>query len=73
MKLAQAELKKNQGKNKNLHNQKVKKRSFLEGDKVLVLLPTDLNKLSFLCNGKVRLISRKPNGATIIRLKSITK
>ena len=41
MKLAQAELEKKQGRNKNLYNRKAKKRSFQVGDKVLVLLPTD--------------------------------
>ena len=45
MKLAQAELEKNQGRNKNLYIRKAKKRSFQVGDKVLVLLPTDQNKL----------------------------
>ena len=45
MKLAQAELEKNQGRNKNLYNREAKKRSFQEGDKVLVLLPTEQNKL----------------------------
>ena len=41
MKLAQAELQ----RTKNLYNRKAKKRSFQVGDKVLVLLPTDRNKL----------------------------
>ena len=45
IKLAQAELEKNQGRNKNLYNQKAKKQSFQVGDKVVVLLPTDQNKL----------------------------
>ena len=45
MKLAQAKLEKNQGRNKNLYNRKAKKRSFQEGDKILVLLPIDQNKL----------------------------
>ena len=45
MKLAQAELEKNQGRNKNLHNRRAKNWSFQEGDKVLVLFPTDQNKL----------------------------
>ena len=44
MKLAQAELEKNQGRNKNLCNRKAKKLSFQVGDKVLVLLFTDQNK-----------------------------
>ena len=50
-KLAQAELEKNQGRNKNLYNRKAKKRSFHVGDKVLVLLPTDQNKLLMQCEG----------------------
>ena len=45
MKLAQAELEKNQGRNKDLYNRKAKKRSFQVRDKVLVLLPTDQYKL----------------------------
>ena len=45
MKLAQAELEKNQRRNKNLCNRKAKKWSFQVGDKVLVLLPIDQNKL----------------------------
>ena len=45
MKLAQADLEKNQGRSKNLYNRKAKKRSFQVGDKILLLLPTDLNKL----------------------------
>ena len=45
MKLAQAELEKNQIRNTKLYNRKVKKRVFQLGDKVLVLLPTDYNNL----------------------------
>ena len=45
IKLAKAELEKNQRRNKNLYNRKAKKRSFQVGDKILVLLPTDQNKL----------------------------
>ena len=51
MKLAQAELEKNQGRNKNLYNRKAKKRSFQVGDKVLVLLPTDQNKFHMQWKG----------------------
>ena len=68
MKLAQAELKKNQGRNKNLYNRKAKKRSFQVGNKLLVLFPTDQNKL--LMQWKVRLKSREPNEETITRSKS---
>ena len=45
MRLAQAELERNQIRNKKLYNRKAKKRVFQLGDKVLVLLPTDHNKL----------------------------
>ena len=45
MKMAQEELKRSQGKNKRLYDRKTRKRAFEEGDKVLVLLPTDHNKL----------------------------
>ena len=44
MKLAQAELERNQIRNKISYNRKAKKRVFQVGDKVLVLLPTDHNK-----------------------------
>ena len=43
--LAQEELRKNQIKNKRLYDRKAKRREFLVGDKVLVLLPTSSNKL----------------------------
>ena len=45
IKLAPAEREKNQGRNKDLYNRKARKRSFQLGDKILVLLPTDQNKL----------------------------
>ena len=45
MKVAQAELKRNQIRNKKLYNRKANKRVFQVGNKVLVLLPTDHNKL----------------------------
>ena len=45
MKLAQAELEKNQICNKKLYNPKAKKKVFQVGGKDLVLLPTDHNKL----------------------------
>ena len=67
MKLAQAELEKNQGRNKNLYNRKAKKRSFQVGESWCYF---PLTKTSFLCNGKVRLRSREPNGETIISSKS---
>ena len=45
IKLAQTELKRNQICNKKLDNQKAKNKVFQVGDKVLMLLPTDHNKL----------------------------
>ena len=45
LKMAQKELRKNQVRNKRLYDRKAKKRAFQIGDKVLILLPTDKNKL----------------------------
>ena len=44
-KIAQEELLKSRKKNKTLYDRKAKRREFQEGDKVLLLLPTDTNKL----------------------------
>ena len=51
MKLAQAELEKNQICNKKLYNWKAKKRVFKVGDKILALLLTDHNKLMMQWKG----------------------
>ena len=45
MKVAQEELKRSQAKNKRLYDRGAKRRAFQVGDKVLILLPTDNNKL----------------------------
>ena len=45
MKIAQEELLKSQKKNKRLYDRGAKRREFQESDKVLLLLPTDTNKL----------------------------
>ena len=45
MKIAQEELLKSRKKNKTLHERRAKRREFQEGDKVLLLPPTDTNKL----------------------------
>ena len=45
MKIAVDELKKSQSKNKRLYDRGAKRRAFQIGDKVLILLPTDNNKL----------------------------
>ena len=44
-KIAQEWLLKSRKKNKTLYDRRAKKREFQEGDKVLLLLPTDANKL----------------------------
>ena len=68
MKLAQAELEKNQGRNKDLYNKKAKKRSFQVRDKVLVLLTTDQYKLLMQWKGPFEIKGTK--WETITRLKS---
>ena len=45
MKVALEELKRSQAKNKRLYDRGAKRRAFQVGDKVLILLPTDNNKL----------------------------
>ena len=45
MKIALEELKRSQAKNKRLYDRGAKRRAFQVGDKVLILLPTDNNKL----------------------------
>ena len=45
MKIAQEELLKSRKKNKTLYDRKARRREFQEDDKVLLLLPTDTNKL----------------------------
>ena len=45
MKIAQEELLKSRKKNKTLYDRRAKRREFQEGDKVLLLLPTNTNKL----------------------------
>ena len=68
MKLAQAELEKNQGRNKTYTIGKQRNGVSRWEKKFWCYFP--LTKTSFLCNGKVRLRSREPNGETITRSKS---
>jgi len=58
-KLAQAELNKMQNKNMTYRNQKSKLRVLSPGDKVLVLLPTETNKLLFQWKGVEEVVERK--------------
>ena len=71
MKLAQAELERNQIRNKNLYNRKAKKRVLQVGDNVLVLLPTDHNKLLMKWKGPFEVKDAKEE--IITKLKSIGK
>ena len=68
IKLAPAELEKNQGRKKDSYNRKPRKRSFQVGERSWCYFP--LTTTSFLCNRKVRLRSREPNRETITRSKS---
>ena len=57
MKIAQEELLKSWKKNKTLYDRKAKRREFQEGDKVLLLLPTDTNKLLMQWKGSYEIMS----------------
>ena len=62
MKIAQEELLKSRKKNKTLYDRRAKKREFQEGDKVLLLLPTDTNKLLIQWKGPYEIISKCGKG-----------
>ena len=56
--LAQQELLKSQVKQQKYYNRKTQARSFQAGDKVLVLLPTDSNKLLLQWKGPFTVIEK---------------
>ena len=58
IKIAQEKLLKSQKKNKTLYDRRSKKREFQEGDKVLLLLPTDTSKLLMQWKGPYEIMSR---------------
>ena len=62
MKIAQEELLKSRRKNKTLYDRRAKGREFQEGDKVLLLLPTDTNKLLMQSKGPYEIMSRCEKG-----------
>ena len=62
MKIALEELLKSRKKNKTLYDRKTKRREFQEGDKVLLLLPTDTNKLLMHWKGPYEIMSRCGKG-----------
>ena len=58
MRITQAELLKSRKKNKTLYDRRAKRREFQEGDKVLLLLPTDTNKLVMQWKEPYEIMSR---------------
>ena len=62
MKIAQEELLKSRKKNKTLYDKRAKRRDFQEGDKILLLLPTDINKLLMQWKGPHETMSRCGKG-----------
>ena len=62
MKIAQEELLKSRKKNKTLYDRRAKRREFQEGDKVLLVLPTDTNKLLMQWKGPYEIMSRYGKG-----------
>ena len=62
IKVAQEELLKSPKKNKTLYDRRAKRREFQKGDKVLLLLPTDTNKLLMQWKGPYEIMSRCGKG-----------
>ena len=62
MKIAQEELLKSRKKNKTLYDRKAKRSKIQGGDKVLLLLPTDTNKLLMQWKGHYEIMSRCGKG-----------
>ena len=62
MKIVQEELPKSQKKNKTLYDRRAKRREFQEGDKVLLLLPTNTNMLLIQWKGPYEIMSRCGKG-----------
>ena len=62
MKIAQEELLKSRKKNKTLYGRRAKRREFQEGDKVLLLLLTNTNKLLMQWKGPYEIMSRCGKG-----------
>ena len=62
IKFDQEELLKSRKKNKTLYIRRAKRREFQEGDKVILLLPTDANKLLMRWKGPYEIMSRCGKG-----------
>ena len=62
MKLAQEELLKSRKKDKTLCDRRARRREFQEADKVLLLLPTDTNKLLMQWKGPYEIMSKCGKG-----------
>ena len=61
MKIAQEELRRSQSKNKRLYDPGPKRRDFQVGDNVLILLPSDNNKLKLQWRGPF-VVEKSGNG-----------
>ena len=62
MKIAQEKLLKSRKKNKTLYDRRARRKEFQECDKVLLLLPTDTNKLLMQWKGPYKIMSRCGKG-----------
>ena len=73
MKLARSELEKAQGKGKHYYDRKTKIRKFSPGEKVLVLLPTDHNKLLMQWKGPYSVEAVKGLNDYAVKIKNKQK
>ena len=71
--LAQEELQKSQIRSKKLYDRSAKRREFNPGDKVLVLLPTEANKLLMSWKGPYEVVARKGVNDYCIQMKGKDK
>ena len=73
MRLAQEELRKSQGRYKQYYDRKAKERVFKEGDKVLVMLPTNNNKLLMQWQGPYKVVRKQGENDYIVDISNKTK
>ena len=73
MRLAQEELRKSQGRYKQYYDRKAKERVFKEGDKVLVMLPTNNNKLLMQWQGPYKVVRKQGENDYVVDISNKTK
>ena len=71
--LAQSELAKSQSRYKKYYDRKASHRKYKVGDKVLVLLPTDKNKLTMQWKGPYEIVEEKHENDYVIEMKNKNK